>query len=484
MKKLLGLLLILVIVSACTEQFEAPEDQLASSTTIDQNDPVVKDILSLGIAIEDIVEFDDYYIAENDILFLKEEPVFPDEDGENTNGRTGQAQSTFIVSSDHRAINIFLDLQSFTASIRPTVSSAFNTAITAYNNIGSDIVFTQVLNSATADIVVLEDSTIPFGYCGLAGFPFSNGRPFNTVRLSESTLFYYSITNLNQLRELIAHELGHCIGLRHTNWQSLGESAAIHIPGTPTSDNASVMNGASCGVGWDGFSIFDVSAINKLYDVNCSCSEDAEISSVTYDVVSSNEYWYQIDWSEIPSDYSDVQLGFTTNAGKSWIIKDDLNECGSGCSRLLAPSFNLSNGPDRFWIKAIDAEGVSRLCNGSYSSFTEVTSVNSGCEDVSLDNYNQAPPTFSYNNIYIDERNILYPNPYLPVYPTGESRRPISFSVDQDLPGSISINTSTGGLSGNAPQVSSNRTYTRTITGLYEGGVTHSHTFTIYVYND
>ncbi len=72
----------------------------------------------------------------------------------------------------------------------------------------------------------------------------------------------------------LVHELGHCIGFRHTNWYSLGEGSgsvgANQIPGSPTSDSNSVMNGGTALNSWKGFSNWDIFSVKYLYsDVGC-----------------------------------------------------------------------------------------------------------------------------------------------------------------------------------------------------------------------
>ncbi|UII33145.1 M57 family metalloprotease [Fulvivirga ulvae] len=257
----LGLCLLLFIavgMTGCNDEFEA-RPEADKTGVVDPNDPVVRRIIDAGIAIEDIVAYDDHYVAEGDIVFYKEEPHF---DGDVHNGREEQARSTYVVAPAYRNIRIYLDQASFSTL---NLNDAVNTAISAFNAVGTEIQFSRVYSQSSADIVVKRNNAIGTNVCGRAGFPFSNGRPFNNVDISETTLINFGLTSTSQLRLLVAHEIGHCIGFRHTNWQSQGESTAIHIPGTPTSDGASVMNGSTCGNNWGGLSFYDKKGMEVLY---------------------------------------------------------------------------------------------------------------------------------------------------------------------------------------------------------------------------
>lgn len=259
LKLLCALCAVTLMMFSCSDEF-SPRQEDDVLQQVDPNDPVVQRIMDAGIALEDIVAYDDYYVAEGDIVFYKEEPDF--HDGQPEGGKTEQARSTYTVAPAYRNIRIYLDQASFSSI---NLSDAVNNAIAAYNAVGSEIQFSRVYSSSSADLVIKKNNNIGSGVCGRGGFPFSNGRPFNNIDISESVLVGYGLTSTSQLRLLVAHEIGHCIGFRHTNWQSLGESTAIQISGTPSSDNASVMNGATCGNAWQGLSYYDKVAMQVLY---------------------------------------------------------------------------------------------------------------------------------------------------------------------------------------------------------------------------
>ncbi len=104
-------------------------------------------------------------------------------------------------------------------------------------------------------------------YVAVAAHP-SGGNPGSYINVISCPGFNFSNS---QRVWIMAHEFGHTLGLRHTNWQSLGEPAsdggAVHIPGTPTgNDPGSVMNvNLTAYTSWAGFSAADQQAVRTLY---------------------------------------------------------------------------------------------------------------------------------------------------------------------------------------------------------------------------
>ncbi|HEY0356202.1 MAG TPA: M57 family metalloprotease, partial [Flavisolibacter sp.] len=115
---------------------------------------------------------------------------------------------------------------------------------------------------------------------GSAGFPTSSGAPYNRIRMN--TYWYStstSTTNRNYIATIMAHEMGHCIGFRHTDYMnrsySCGGSAvnegsagvgAIHIPGTPTGPSSGSWMLACIGSNQNRyFTSADRTALNYIY---------------------------------------------------------------------------------------------------------------------------------------------------------------------------------------------------------------------------
>lgn len=157
-----------------------------------------------------------------------------------------------------------------------TARRALGYAVDNYNrlNLSFRINLRFDTRRGNGDIFVTINDNLGSGSRGQAGFP-SFGRPYNLVWINQ---FANHRQSDQQLEHLLAHEIGHCVGLRHTDWntrKSCGENSnegtfgvgVVHIPGTPYAgrDNASIMN-ACYPNGTDGeWSYYDRVALNYLY---------------------------------------------------------------------------------------------------------------------------------------------------------------------------------------------------------------------------
>lgn len=263
---LLVALMILVLGSCSKKEVTHQENTQEQTEELDEKDPLVRLILAEGFNKKSIVAYKDRYVVGGDIIFFKK-----DYESLPRTPQTEQTQTHFIVSRDYRS-NVKIFLHSGFTNV--SLDAALNAAIAAYNAVGSTIQFTRVTSAAAADIEISRNDFLGANICGQGTYPLPDGKPGRSLYISESVLVNYSITSDSQLTFLLAHEIGHCIGFRHTNWQQLGEgpgdieAGAINIPGTPLTDANSVMNGGTCGFLWNGFSAFDAVALNNLYNNN------------------------------------------------------------------------------------------------------------------------------------------------------------------------------------------------------------------------
>ncbi|MES1160442.1 MAG: M57 family metalloprotease, partial [Bacteroidota bacterium] len=112
---------------------------------------------------------------------------------------------------------------------------------------------------------------------GSSGFP-SGGNPYNSIMMNTNAQAYGSNPNVLYVGSVIQHEMGHCIGFRHTDYMnraySCGGSAvnegasnvgAILIPGTPSGPDANSWMLACSNGGNRTFNANDIIALNYLY---------------------------------------------------------------------------------------------------------------------------------------------------------------------------------------------------------------------------
>ncbi|WP_420574613.1 M57 family metalloprotease [Kordia sp.] len=246
MKKVLNyklpvLLMSLFFVISCQNDPEELLDEATETTTqrIDKkwlasdNHPVVQLLYKRGYEKGSIYETEEHFLAPPDLLYSKD---INDYDLSNTTDVTmKQAFNTGrLVSLNRMRINVFFD-NSIGAGLQADGVAAIN-ELNGINNCA--LFFVRVFNANQANITVRSDFGVePANVLGRAGFP-SNGRVFNRVTLNVDRLadFGFSVR-----RNTIIHELGHCVGLRHTDWRNNGEGGAVNIPGTTENDTQSVM---------------------------------------------------------------------------------------------------------------------------------------------------------------------------------------------------------------------------------------------------
>jgi len=236
------------------------------------SDDVLSQISSMGFSTEGVHAMDGGYLVEGDIF------ITPDQLGQKFSGpkliiaKEEQYRTTNLVTALPR--NITLSMDSKLAG-RAGYTQALATVVNRYNAQNLQITFSVVNSGANISLVSGSGS-----YLASAGFPTSTGNPHNQVKINSQAIGSgTSSTFINYLATIIAHEIGHCIGFRHTDYMnraySCGGSAtnegastvgAILIPGTPSGPDAGSWMLACIGSGQNRpFNANDRTALNYLY---------------------------------------------------------------------------------------------------------------------------------------------------------------------------------------------------------------------------
>jgi hypothetical protein len=243
MKRLTQALLLAAIFSftlvSCKKEVK---EQEVSNETINQ-------IKALGLNPDGVRTVDGGYLVEGDIIVRPEDltshPTSPD-----LLIASEEQYRTFNLLSTSRHPVVKIAINSSSAAHDAAFTAALDEAINRYNSLGLNFSMQRVTSGQDITIVAFYEQS---NVLGSAGFPNSSGDPYNQVRMNT---YWYSTgtgtTNVNYIGTIMAHELGHCIGFRHTDYMSRRYSCgsggnegqakngvgAVLIPGTPSGPDA------------------------------------------------------------------------------------------------------------------------------------------------------------------------------------------------------------------------------------------------------
>ncbi|MBQ0735391.1 peptidase [Aquimarina celericrescens] len=257
--------------------FVACEQEEETMVTPEVSDEVLVALEDAGFNVIDQppIKFEESYIVEGDILLTHKQILnLAQTDGLSVNSKQ-YSTNNLVSTNGSRNITVFVS-----SSFNAATSAGIDLAIQRYNAENLEITFQRVNSSSNADITISRLNFILefFGVLGSAGFPTAGGDPFNEISLSGR------LSNLGfdtgGIATIVSHEMGHCIGFRHTDYFdrsiSCGGAAdnegdagvgANLIPGTPAGANLSDASWMlACSDGSDRpFNTDDQTALNFLY---------------------------------------------------------------------------------------------------------------------------------------------------------------------------------------------------------------------------
>ncbi len=264
-KHLLSLAVLVLFVAgfnSCANKQDAPNLNEDLSSDIQQK------ISNLGFNPENAFATEGGYIVEGDIFLTDAELNSGWDELVLRVGESEQYRTTNLVTGTPRTIVVTTSGGNITTGL----SNAINSAIARYNAENLSLTFVRGGSSGGGNINIKVVNTNQ--YIASAGFP-SGGNPYKTISYAKK----YNNYSAGFMTTVIAHEMGHCIGFRHTDYMDRSYSCgggyanegsagvgAIHIPGTPTAaDPNSWMLACLSATTNRPFNANDKTALNYLY---------------------------------------------------------------------------------------------------------------------------------------------------------------------------------------------------------------------------
>jgi Zn-dependent protease with chaperone function len=250
-------------LSSCEKKEEVVAKNELSEETIGQ-------IRTLGFGTTDAQKVEGGVLVEGDILLTDEMLASQPEYSMLRVGQDEQYRTNNLVSTSGGTRTI-------TIRVSTSLPSAYITAadelIRRYNAENLRLRFARVTSGGE---IVLRAAPAGSGYLASAGFP-SGGNPFGSVSVNSGAIGTANASTY--IATILAHEVGHCIGFRHTDYMgrqySCGGSAvnegastvgAVYIPGTPSGPDPNSWMLACIGGGANRpFNSNDRTALNFVY---------------------------------------------------------------------------------------------------------------------------------------------------------------------------------------------------------------------------
>ncbi len=267
--------ILLAIVCLSLLSISCKRETVISKNDISQD--VIQKIAAQGFSTENVQKVNNGYLVEGDIVLTDQ----------NLNAQSTSPSLVIANTEQYRTTNLVTKNLPRTITISVTnlpsvYSMAADTMIARYNALRlPNITFRRASSGTVGDIDIFGFDQGPSGgyiTLGSSGFPTAAGDPYNQIKMNTNAQAYGTNPDILYVGSVIQHEVGHCIGFRHTDYYNRAYSCgghksnegtagvgAILIPGTPSTANAESFMLACSNGGNRTFNSNDLIALKYLY---------------------------------------------------------------------------------------------------------------------------------------------------------------------------------------------------------------------------
>jgi len=217
MKFFLACVTLSTILFSCQK-----EDEIQTTSTNNIPTDVINKIQAQGFSTDGIIATNGGYVVEGDIFLSNEALSTPNIGPVLRVGDEEQYHTTNLITRLPRTITVSI------SGLSSIFVNATDNAIARYNAQNLRLHFTRVSSGGQIRIIG-EDLGDPNILGQSAGFPDANGNPASPIKLNTYPGTFTG-ANVKYLSTIIAHEVGHCIGFRHTDYANRNYSCGFSIP--------------------------------------------------------------------------------------------------------------------------------------------------------------------------------------------------------------------------------------------------------------